>query len=305
MIHYIYRIDFLCGEPGRYYLGKHSYRWKNFETCSYAGSGNFCRNYYKKYGKIAGKTYIKTIIEVNDSLEINKKREAEIIGDLWKTDPLCMNLCPGGKCECSKVNSKRIVQYDINGNVINKFDSIAQAGKITGADPSSISKCCNGNKRRKIIKGFIWRYEDDPFDKFITPKQRYTKAEKYRKINQYTIKGTFVKTWDSIYDIFQAFGKTSNGCDFNSILNHKGRSKTLLGYRWEFYNGSTDDIKPLERLAKYPVRQYDLDGNFIKEYTSCTQAAKAVIGNHHGEHIKDCADGIRSSAHGYKWVYVE
>lgn len=82
MIHYIYRIDFLCGKPGRYYLGKHSFRYKNLENSKYAGSGNFCKAYYAKYGKIKDKTYRKTIIEFNDDFETNRKREEIIIGDL-------------------------------------------------------------------------------------------------------------------------------------------------------------------------------------------------------------------------------
>lgn len=82
MIHYIYRIDFLCGTPGRYYLGKHSFRYKNLEKSTYAGSGNFCFAYYRKYGKIKGKTYRKTIIEFNTDFETNRLREKIIIGDL-------------------------------------------------------------------------------------------------------------------------------------------------------------------------------------------------------------------------------
>jgi hypothetical protein len=67
MIHYIYRIDFLCGEPGRYYLGKRSYRGKKIERDSYAGSGNFCKEYYAEYSAINNKTYKKTILEINDT----------------------------------------------------------------------------------------------------------------------------------------------------------------------------------------------------------------------------------------------
>lgn len=82
MLHYIYRIDFLCGEPGRYYLGKRSYHGVIIENDNYAGSGNFCFTYYKKYGKIYGVTYVKKIIEINTSKKINNDREKIIIGDL-------------------------------------------------------------------------------------------------------------------------------------------------------------------------------------------------------------------------------
>ena len=82
MIHYIYRIDFLFGEPGRYYLGKRSYRGKNINKDKYSGSGNFCFEYYKKYGCVINETYRKTIIEINETFEDNRKREEIIIGNL-------------------------------------------------------------------------------------------------------------------------------------------------------------------------------------------------------------------------------
>lgn len=94
MYHYIYRIDFLCGEPSRYYIGKRTSRSKPEKDNSYRGSGIFCKRYFDKYG-IDG-TYIKSIIEINPSKEENSKREEYWIGDLWKTDPLCMNECAGG-----------------------------------------------------------------------------------------------------------------------------------------------------------------------------------------------------------------
>lgn len=72
MFHYIYRIDFLCGEPNRYYIGKHSSTNKTTAN-SYTGSGLFCKRYFKKYGKEG--TYKKTILEVNSSKEENSKRE--------------------------------------------------------------------------------------------------------------------------------------------------------------------------------------------------------------------------------------
>ena len=52
MIHYIYKIHFLCGYPsGRYYIGRHSHRGKTLDNDKYTGSGNFCKDYFKQYGK--------------------------------------------------------------------------------------------------------------------------------------------------------------------------------------------------------------------------------------------------------------
>lgn len=73
--HYIYKINFLCGISGRYYIGKRSTKYFNSEI--YTGSGSFCKSYFKKYGKIEGKTYTKDILEFNFSAETNSNREIE------------------------------------------------------------------------------------------------------------------------------------------------------------------------------------------------------------------------------------
>ena len=93
-IHYIYKITLLCGKlSGKYYLGKHT---TSNPKDGYTGSGRIVKDYFKKYGRKKNVTYIKEIIEYNTSMEINAEREKVIIGDLWETDPNCLNCCEGG-----------------------------------------------------------------------------------------------------------------------------------------------------------------------------------------------------------------
>lgn len=306
MIHYIYRIDFLCGEPGRYYLGKRSYRGRDINKDKYGGSGNFCFTYYEKYGQIVNVTYRKIIIEINKTFNDNRCREEIIIGDLWKTDPLCMNECPGGGGVKKPRNTKKVVQFDTNGNIVNTFNSIVEAHELTGTCKTSISNCCNGKSKWKMVNGFIWRFDGDPFDKFITPKYKNLQSDKYKKVNQYSIDGAYIRTWDCPFDIVKSFDKVKLYPHLLNCLYHKGRDKTALGYRWEFFNGNTNDIpKLIRKKESCPVKQYDLNGNFIKEYSSCRQAALDVIGNHHSEKIKQCAEGLIETAFGFKWILVK
>lgn len=96
--HYIYKITCLCGSlAGKYYYGKHSTKDKEdpFHD-NYYGSGSVLIKYYKKYKPIEGETILKEIIEFNPSKEINAIRERKWIGDKWETDPMCLNLKPGG-----------------------------------------------------------------------------------------------------------------------------------------------------------------------------------------------------------------
>ena len=54
----------------------------------------------------------------------------------------------------SEKNFKKVIQLDLNDNVLNEFESIKQAGQETGVSRSNISSCCNG--KLKSAGGFKW-----------------------------------------------------------------------------------------------------------------------------------------------------
>lgn len=56
----------------------------------------------------------------------------------------------------SEHNSKRVGQYDLEGNLIKIYFSRLEAGKETGLDPSTIGKCCNNES---TYGGFLWKNE--------------------------------------------------------------------------------------------------------------------------------------------------
>lgn len=49
----------------------------------------------------------------------------------------------------------RVQQYDLNGNLINTFDSLAFASEYINRSSSGISECLNG--KRKTCGGYIWK----------------------------------------------------------------------------------------------------------------------------------------------------
>ena len=50
---------------------------------------------------------------------------------------------------------KKVIQLDLNDNVLNEFESMVQAEQETGVFASSISICCNG--KSKSAGGYKWR----------------------------------------------------------------------------------------------------------------------------------------------------
>ena len=53
-------------------------------------------------------------------------------------------------------NGRRILQMDMNDNVVACFDSLSTAAKVTGVAKPHICKCANG--KEKTAAGFKWRY---------------------------------------------------------------------------------------------------------------------------------------------------
>lgn len=54
-------------------------------------------------------------------------------------------------------NKKVVLQFDLEGNHINTFESAQQAVRITGIGLSSITRCCRGE--RKQTSDFIFQYQ--------------------------------------------------------------------------------------------------------------------------------------------------
>lgn len=53
-------------------------------------------------------------------------------------------------------NKKEVVQYDLNGKIIKKWNSIAEVEKILSIDHRNISACCLG--KQKTAGGYIWKH---------------------------------------------------------------------------------------------------------------------------------------------------
>ena len=89
-------------------------------------------------------------------------------------------------------------------------------------------------------------------------------------------------------------------------VNHKDENKAnncLQNLEWcdAKYNSNYGTcITKRSNSCKKPILQYDLNGNFIKEWPSATDVGKEANDN-----ICKCLKGKRKSAYGYKWKYKE
>lgn len=108
---------------------------------------------YDKQGNFIQKFY--SITEAGKQLNISDKQISAGAKKGYKVhgfyfaygdEPLVIN-----------TNKKIVYQYDKQGNLLNIFDGVRQAGRQTGIDYTGILKNCNG--KYKSSGGYIWSYE--------------------------------------------------------------------------------------------------------------------------------------------------
>lgn len=118
------------------------------------------------------------------------------------------------------------------------------------------------------------------------------------KIKQYTEDGELLKEWDSIADAAR-FYNTFDTCIIECL---KGHSKSSCGFVWRYVNDPNNlPIGQIETRKRKIILQYDLEGNFIKEWPSIAEI-KRQLGLHPG-HIPDVCKGKRNQAFGFIWKY--
>lgn len=83
----------------------------------------------------------------------------------------------------------------------------------------------------------------------------------------------------------------------------KGRVSPMKG---KIHTSESKEKARLNNLGKNNkvILQFDLNGNFIKEWESQTIAAQS-LGKKTGAAIGECAKGKRPTIYGYKWKYKE
>ncbi len=165
--------------------------------------------------------------------------------------------------------TKKVHQYDINGNFIKEWRSISDAHQALGSkrNATTIIKCCKG--KSLTYKGFIWRYAEDAFDKFRTTRVKKVDRKRRRIIcYNYKTKET------------QIFEHTQEAAD----LLHLERTQIFKNCKYPFIGYVTkkvvfklygefiflyeDDAKTIEVLNS------QLETDTLLDYYSCLQEEK-------------------------------
>lgn len=116
-----------------------------------------------------------------------------------------------------------------------------------------------------------------------------------KKLYQYSLDGEYIKEWESLSEARRFY---------NSSIDPLLRNS--LGYQWSYEK--VDKMPPIKNQNNLGVEKkiykYDLDGNFICEYSSMSEASRCCGSPNGFKHISQCCNNKRRSALGFRWSFI-
>ena len=235
-------------------------------------------------------------INVNSLFYDNNKCNFKFVNNKETYDFRRSNLCITHKKQQNKVETSlkdyderaiQILQFDLNNNVINSYQSISEASRKTGINKCNISACCKN--RQSTAGGFVWKYKDTD-----------GVATKTDIIYQFDLNANLINEYDSLLQASLLSGIKE------STLYKALHSDTHFSNNYLWSHDLTN-VKPYERKKsnnnghKLPVVSYDIDSHMIVIYDSISDASKDT--NVDRSSIIRCCNNKQKIAGNYKWKY--
>lgn len=220
-----------------------------------------------------------------EKTEIEKRieREAYYINKInpnlnLRLDPVTQNNCIS--------TSKKVYQYDLEGEYIKEYISVSEAKRITGIN--GITHVANANyKHYKSIGGYRWSYEKvEKLEKY----QNNSAKSKIKSITMYDISGKKIKTYESIASCYREnfthFDLDKTCATISCCL--KNKQIYFEDFRFSFENVEQLDNTCLLKFRKnFPISQYDKNQNLIKIWKNWTEVKKEYKTTYNFERIKN------------------
>tara|TARA_B110000114_G_scaffold184318_1_gene227717 strand:+ start:1340 stop:2671 length:1332 start_codon:yes stop_codon:yes gene_type:complete len=213
-------------------------------------------------------------------------------------------------CTTNLVNGKIYIGQHSTNNLKDRYKGsgllISKAFKKYGKDNFKFEIIEFSDSREyldKLEKTLISNYKALNNDIGYNIHQGGLGGSSYKKINQYKLDGTFLRTWDAIIiasDELNLSYKTIQNCA-------KGLKPSCGGYMWKDYNEfkGCQNIKNFVDNSKKTVNQYNLEGEFIKTWNSISEAASTL--NLNKSSIGKCCRKEASTLQigGFIWRYLK
>lgn len=198
--------------------------------------------------------------------------------------------------------TKPIVQYNLQGNFVAKYDCILDAARIYNVPSGRISTCCDGKNQESM--GYYWFYADDPQIEDILHERciKYKTTLPFRlneyNIDQYDMDDNLVGTFRDMRS-----AADTNGFKYNVMANclycADGKYKSIQSFKWKFGNRKRGiDLTPvlyMQHDKRWANNDYSAKGEKTTiKAEGCGVACSAMV-------IATLVDGTVTPADTAKW----
>lgn len=260
-----YCIYKITSPSGRVYIGQSKNvkkRIRDYKNCK--PSQKVLYRSLKKYGY---KNHIFEIIIQGLSKEEVNLKEIELI-KFYKDLNISLNISDGGYTD-SNARKRKIVKLSLKGEYIAEYAGISEAAREHNI---GISSLCYAVKRGSNYSGgFLWVYKEEyDEEKSISWKQRFF-VEKNQPVYKFNLDGVLIDSYNSIYEAADK-NNTSIAILNKNIKKNKIKSSDHKGFMF-----STEKIlSSYEHPNSKKILQYDMEGNFLREFISLREASKEL-----------------------------
>lgn len=241
-----------------YYLGNGIYANK---PSTYNHPKTHFQYAVQKYGP---SKFRRSVIKVFDNEEDAYFLEEDIVNKEFLSRSDVYNMVLGGKNGVEFLNSKPCYQYDLEGKFVAEYSSQQKASYEVGRGFTTIKRAI---KNKIKAGGFYW--SEDKVE--VLDLSEYKTSDNRIPIFQYSSTGEYDCCYESVNDAARVNNSTSTNITRACRLGYKVNDKYFS------YTFNTEFCKARkESLKNTKVYQYSLDGNFIAEYNSCSDAERAI-----------------------------
>jgi hypothetical protein len=181
-----------------------------------------------------------------------------------------------------KNRSLPVIQYSLEGKIMNRYPSMNAAMNATGFSSATLADCAY--RRTKVSHGYVWRFEGDSY------KGEYLHYRRGLAVTQCSRDKKILAVYPTVEEAARVTGLTSD----NILKNVHGNNKTAGGFVWR--KATAREIqklpvqkpeksvpKPIKRKIKrsrgMTVTQYSMTGEKLGMFVS-TKEAERVTGVH-------------------------
>lgn len=194
---------------------------------------------------------------------------------------------------------KYVDLYDLYGNFVKTFRTIADCAKYVGANRSTVLAVCD--RKTFAVNNYICLYNKCSFDEYVDRDELSEYILLYdHPVAKYDKDGNVVASYSSIHVASLDLPKKTLKNIYKCCI---GERNTVNGFFYRFAEDPFSKYKNTLYPLNKPMNVYR--NEYYQETFYYTDDIRSFLGREDINQIYGCAKGKAVTAYGYRWFYVD